>query len=91
MPRGGAPPDGKEADRNSSSGAARRFGFNLCGALMMLKSGGILRFRGAAHTRVDAAAPYFIHIVRANRAADMIDPCSGVRRAGQHKKQTVAG
>ena len=37
------------------------------------------------------AAPYFIHIVRANRAHDMIGRCLGVSQVGQHEKQTVAG
>ena len=37
------------------------------------------------------ATPYFIHIVRANRAHDMIGRCLGVSQVGQHEKQTVAG
>jgi hypothetical protein len=38
-----------------------------------------------------AAAPYFVHIVRANRAQQMIGQWSGVNQAGQPEKQTVAG
>jgi hypothetical protein len=41
--------------------------------------------------RVNANTPYFIHIVRANRADDLLGPGLGVSRAGQHEKQTVAG
>ena len=39
----------------------------------------------------NAAAPYFIHIVRANRADDIVGSCTGTGQAGRREKQTVAG
>lgn len=39
----------------------------------------------------NAVAPYFIHIVRANRTDDMVGPCPGIGQAGRQEKQTVAG
>ena len=39
----------------------------------------------------NAVAPYFIHIVRANRTDDMVGSCPGIGQAGRQEKQTVAG
>lgn len=39
----------------------------------------------------NAVAPYFIHIVRANRTDDMVGSCPGIAQAGRQEKQTVAG
>ena len=43
------------------------------------------------HEAASAVAPYFIHIVRANRAHHMIGRCLGGSQVGQQEKQTVAG
>jgi len=51
-------------------------------------------FRHSLGVRQDAtrmATPYFIHIVRANRAHDTIGRCLDVSQVGQQEKQTVAG
>lgn len=64
---------------------------NLFGARMVLIIKRFRRLFEGAGNRLCASAPYFIHIVRANRARDMIDLCSGFCQAGQRDKQTVAG
>ncbi len=64
---------------------------NLFGARIVLIFKRLRRFSKGAVNRLNASAPYFIHIVRANRARDMIDLCSGFCQAGQRDKQTVAG
>ncbi len=46
---------------------------------------------GGKYDAANAAAPYFIHIVRANRAHDMAGSCPGDSQAGRQDKQTVAG
>jgi len=69
----------------------RRSGLILFERLVVLKSERFQRVLCGVRDLVNAPAPYFIHIVRANRAADMIGRCLGVSQAGQQEKQTVAG
>jgi|GEM_PF-1454910 len=69
----------------------RRTNTHLGDGLAALKTKLLLPFSGCVHKWENAAAPYFIHIVRANRAQDMIGHCLGVSQAGQKEKQTVAG
>lgn len=72
---------------------ARCRSLNLCGFRAVLKS----RLKAFRHllciTRdaANAVAPYFIHIVRANRTDDMVGSCPGIGQAGRQEKQTVAG
>ena len=75
---------GSEAARNSLN--INRFG--------ELDVWGLRLFRHVScvmHDAATAVAPYFIHIVRANRAHHMIGRCLGVSQVGQQEKQTVAG
>lgn len=56
-----------------------------------LKTKRLLQLSFSAVKRENAAAPYFIHIVRANRAQDMFGHCPGVSQVGPKRNQTVAG
>ena len=73
------------------AGQGKRSELNLFEACIALIIKSFERLSEGAANRLNAAAPYFIHIVRANRARDMIDRCSGLCQAGQRDKQTVAG
>lgn len=73
------------------AGQGKRSELNLFEVRMVLIIKSFERLSESAANRLNASAPYFIHIVRANRARDMIDPCSGFCQAGQRDKQTVAG
>jgi len=64
---------------------------NLFEAFMMLEFRPFQHFADCVCDLVNATAPYFIHIVRANRARDMIGRCPGICQTGQHEEQTVAG
>ncbi|WP_179759026.1 hypothetical protein [Hoeflea halophila] len=56
-----------------------------------MKTKRLLQFSFSEVKWENAAAPYFTHIVRANRAQDMSGHCPGVSQAGLNEKQTVAG
>jgi hypothetical protein len=76
----------------SSQEASRlRLDLNLFEAFMVLEFKQFQHFAERVRDLVNATAPYFIHIVRANRARDMIGRCPGVCQTGQHDEQTVAG
>ena len=60
-------------------------------AVRGVRHGALRRPARGRQDRGNAEAPYFIHIVRANRADDLLGPGLGVSRVGQHEKQTVAG
>tara|TARA_R110000850_G_scaffold112596_13_gene226768 strand:- start:1895 stop:2215 length:321 start_codon:yes stop_codon:yes gene_type:complete len=83
-PAVGHPVSNQEASRKRSD-------LNLFEACIALGFKRFHHFAGRVRDLVNVTAPYFIHIVRANRARDMIGRCPGIRQTGQQDKQTVAG
>lgn len=76
---------------SSQQASHERSELNLFDAFRGLKFKRFQHFASSLRGLLNAAAPYFIHIVRANRARDMIGRCPGACQAGQQEKQTVAG
>lgn len=83
------PAVGRHAANQEAS--RKRSDLNLFEAFMALEFKRFHRFAGRVRDLVNVTAPYFIHIVRANRARDMIGRRPGIRQTGQQDKQTVAG
>jgi hypothetical protein len=81
-------PGRRAADQEASR---KPWDLNLFEVCMVLEFKWFQHFAGRVRDLINAAAPYFIHIVRANRARDMIGLCAGICQTGQQDKQTVAG
>ena len=81
------------SEHSASAPQARRerSDLNLFDAFMVLESKQFRHFADCVCELVDATAPYFIHIVRANRTRNMTGRCPGVCQTGHQEKQTVAG